>query len=54
MNESEESMKACIKEYIKEMELNAKFKDQLEHKSILWVLKDNGFVDKELKVKTSS
>jgi len=45
MGETEETMKNCIKEFIKEIELHSKFKNQLEEKSIMGVLKDNKFLD---------
>lgn len=45
MNETEESMKECIKDYIEEMKLHDKYKNQLEKKLIMDVLKDNGFLD---------
>jgi len=45
MNETEESMKKCIKEYIEEIKLHDKYKKQLEEKSIMKVLEDNGFLE---------
>ena len=45
MDETEENMKKCIKEYIEEMKLHDKFKHQLEKKPVIDVLKDNGFLD---------
>lgn len=44
MGETEESMKKCIKEFIEEMKLHSKFKNQLEKKSIMEVLEKNGFL----------
>ena len=44
MNETEQDMKQCIKEYIEEMKLHDKYKNQLEEKPIMDVLKDNGFL----------
>jgi len=51
IGETEEDMKKCIKNYIKEMELHNKFKNQLEKKTMLNVLIDNGFLDKNIKIK---
>jgi len=54
IGETEEGMKNCIKEYLKEMEFHSKFKHELERKSILQILKDNGFVDKNIKTDSTN
>ncbi|MBL7054284.1 YkgJ family cysteine cluster protein [Candidatus Woesearchaeota archaeon] len=45
INQTEETMKECIKEYIEEMKLHDKYKNQLEKKTIMEVLEDNGFLE---------
>lgn len=45
MGETRESFKKLCAEYIKEMKLHNKLKKQLDKKSIMEVLKDNGFLD---------
>jgi len=44
VGETEKSMKKCIKEFIEEIKLHSKFKEQLEKKEIMKVLEDGGFV----------
>jgi Fe-S-cluster containining protein len=44
MNETEESMKECIREYIDEMKMHNKLKHQLEKKPIMDVLIENGLL----------
>lgn len=45
MGETEEGFRKLAEEYIEEMKLHNKYKQQLLHKPMLQVLKDNGFLD---------
>jgi Fe-S-cluster containining protein len=44
IDETEEGMKKCVKEYLKEMKTHNRFKAQLEKKPMLKVLKGNGLL----------